>query len=54
MAPKLEQLGPCTSNGNPNNEHTDDAAVKEVLPSILYEPHSFHHYAPTLYLGKVR
>ncbi|CAG9540162.1 unnamed protein product [Cercopithifilaria johnstoni] len=52
MAPKLEQLGPCTSNGNLNNEHTDDATTKEVLPGILYEPHNFRHYAPTLYLGK--
>lgn len=54
MAPKLEQLGPCTSNGNQNSEHTDDAATAEVLPGILYEPHSFRHYTPSLYLGKVR
>ncbi|VDK83001.1 unnamed protein product [Litomosoides sigmodontis] len=52
MAPKLEQLGPCTSNGNPNNEDMSDGTTKEVLPGILYEPHSFRHYAPTLYLGK--
>uniref|UniRef100_A0A0R3RTN3 Protein kinase domain-containing protein n=1 Tax=Elaeophora elaphi TaxID=1147741 RepID=A0A0R3RTN3_9BILA len=52
MAPKLEQLGPCTSNGNPNNENTDGATAAEVLPGILYEPHSCRHYEPTLYLGK--
>ncbi|KAL3993617.1 Protein kinase domain family protein [Acanthocheilonema viteae] len=52
MAPKLEQLGPCTSNGNLNNEHTDNTTAKEILPGILYESHNFRHYAPTLYLGK--
>ncbi|KAK6113576.1 Protein kinase domain family protein [Brugia pahangi] len=52
MAPKLEQLGPCTSNGNQNNECTDDTSVAQILPGILYEPNSFRHYIPTLYLGK--
>uniref|UniRef100_A0AAF5Q632 Polo kinase n=2 Tax=Wuchereria bancrofti TaxID=6293 RepID=A0AAF5Q632_WUCBA len=52
MAPKLEQLGPCTSNGNQNNEYTDDTSAAQVLPGILYEPNSFRHYIPTLYLGK--
>ncbi|KAM3720081.1 Serine/threonine-protein kinase [Dirofilaria immitis] len=52
MAPKLEQLGPCTSNGNHNNEHGDDIAIAEVLPGILYEPQNYRHYTPTVYLGK--
>ncbi|OZC05605.1 hypothetical protein X798_07421, partial [Onchocerca flexuosa] len=47
MAPKLEQLGPCTSNGNDSNEHTDDEATPEILPDILYEPHNYRHYTPT-------
>uniref|UniRef100_A0A8R1XQL2 Protein kinase domain-containing protein n=1 Tax=Onchocerca volvulus TaxID=6282 RepID=A0A8R1XQL2_ONCVO len=52
MAPELEQLSPCTSNGNDSNEHSDDEATPEILPDILYEPHNFRHYTPTLYLGK--
>ncbi|VDN00678.1 unnamed protein product, partial [Onchocerca ochengi] len=54
MAPELEQLSPCTSNGNDSNEHSNDEATSEILPDILYEPHNFRHYTPTLYLGKVR
>lgn len=50
MAPKLEHLGPCTSNGNDNAQTSDNS---DVLPGILHDPYKRYHYTPSLYLGKV-